>query len=59
MTTPDGTGVHNALRVTQNADGAEVSFVLLRRPEMDDAAFEADAAHILKDLQTLKGLLEA
>ncbi|RZJ06167.1 MAG: SRPBCC family protein [Brevundimonas sp.] len=59
VTMPDGSEVHNALRVTPNGDGAEVSFVLLRRPDMDDAAFEADAAHILKDLQTLKAVLDA
>lgn len=34
-------------------------FTLLRLPGTDDAALEADAAHIRKDLQTLKALLEA
>lgn len=58
VTMPDGTEVHNALRVTPNGDGAEVSFILLKRPDMDDAAFEADAAHVTKDLQALKALLE-
>lgn len=59
VTMPNGDQVLNALRITPNGDGCEVAFVLLRRPEMDDAAFEADAAHVLKDLQTLKGLMEA
>lgn len=59
VTLPDGTAVHNALRVTPNADGAEVSFIVLRPPGMDEAAFDADAAHVLKDLQTLKALMEA
>lgn len=58
VTMPDGTEVHNALRVTPNGDGAEVSFVLLKRPDMDDVVFEADAAHVTKDLQALKALLE-
>lgn len=58
VTMETGLVVHNALRVTPNGDGAEVSFVLLRRPDMDDAAFEADAAHVRKDLQALKALLE-
>lgn len=59
VTMPDGTRVHNALRVTPNGDGAEVSFIVLRQTGMDDAAFAADAAHVAKDLQTLKALLEA
>lgn len=58
VTMPDGTQVHNALRVTPNGDGAEVSFVLLRRPDMDEAAFQSDAAHVARDLHTLKALLE-
>ena len=59
VTLPDGTSTHNALRVTPNGDGAEVSFIVLRQPGADDAAFEADAAHVLKDLMALKTILEA
>lgn len=51
--------VHVALRVAPNGDGAEVSFLLLQPPEMSDADIERDAAAVRKDLQTLKGLLEA
>jgi hypothetical protein len=58
VTMESGLVVHNALRVTPNGDGAEVAFVLLHRPDMDDAAFEADAAHVEKDLAALKALLE-
>lgn len=58
VTIPDGTTVHNALRVVPNGDGAEVMFTLLRQPAMSDADFEADAAHVAKDLGTLKTLLE-
>jgi hypothetical protein len=54
----DGTSVANPLRVVANGDGAEVMFTLLRRSDMDDQAFEADAAHVLKDLNALKVLLE-
>ncbi|HVK91296.1 MAG TPA: SRPBCC family protein [Mycoplana sp.] len=54
----DGRVVHNALRVVPNGDGAEVMFTLLRLPGMDDAAFEADAAHVARDLQALKDLME-
>jgi hypothetical protein len=59
VTMETGLVVENAFRVTPNGDGAEVTFTLLKRPDMDDAAFEADAAHVRKDLQTLKGLLES
>lgn len=59
VTLPDGTTVHNAFRVTPNGDGAELAFVVLRQPDMDDATFAADADHVLKDLRTLKALLEA
>ncbi|MCK8781053.1 SRPBCC family protein [Rhizobium sp. NTR19] len=54
----DGTVVGNPLRVVPNVDGAEVMFTLLKRPEMTEEAFEADAAHIQKDLMALKAILE-
>lgn len=59
VTMETGQVVENALRVTPNGDGAEVVFVLLRRADMDDAALEADAAHVLKDLRALKAIMEA
>jgi len=58
VTLPDGLVVENALRVVPNGDGAEVMFTLLRPPGMDDAAFEADAAHVARDLDTLARLME-
>ena len=58
VTLPDGTVVDNALRVVPNGDGAEVMFTLLRQPAMDDAAFESDAAHVARDLEALKRLME-
>lgn len=58
VTLPDGTTVHNALRVVPNGDGAEVMFTLLRQPSMSDSDLEADAAHVQKDLETLKAILE-
>ncbi len=58
VTLPDGTIVDNALRVVPNGDGTEVMFTLLRHPAMDDAAFESDAAHVARDLDTLKRLME-
>jgi hypothetical protein len=54
----NGTRVWNSFRIVPNGDGAEAMFTLLRQPEMDDAAFAADAAHVRKDLETLKRLME-
>lgn len=54
----DGSLVYNSLRVVPNGSGAEVMFTLLRQPDMDDAAFEADARHVRKDLETLRSLME-
>jgi len=41
-----------------NGDGCEVMFTLLKLPGMTDEQFAADAAHVLKDLSTLKSLME-
>ncbi|MES5044477.1 SRPBCC family protein [Rhizobium nepotum] len=58
VTLPDGRKVYNALRVTPNGSGAEVSFTLLRLQDMTDEDFEQDARAITADLETLKSLLE-
>lgn len=58
VTLPNGLVVENALRVVPNGTGAEVMFTLLRQPDMDDAAFEADAAHIARDLDALARQIE-
>jgi hypothetical protein len=50
--------VYNALRVTPNGSGAEVSFTLLRLPDMTEEDFERDAEMVRADLETLKSLLE-
>ena len=48
----------NAMRVIANGTGAEVIFTLLRRPQMSDEIFAADAAAIERDLKALKAMLE-
>lgn len=58
VTLPDGIKVYNALRVTPNGSGTEVSFTLLRLQDMTDEDFELDARAITADLETLKVLLE-
>ncbi|OWV86786.1 polyketide cyclase [Rhizobium sp. R693] len=59
VTIESGLRVYNALRIVPNGDGCEVMFTLLRIPGMTDEQFEADAAHIAKDLTALKALMEA
>lgn len=58
VTLPDGQRFHNAMRVTPSGDGCVVAFVLLRMPDVTDDDFERDAAHVARDLRTLKALLE-
>lgn len=58
VTMESGLKVHNALRVVQNGDGAEVMFTLLKLPDMNDERFASDAEWVKKDLQALKTILE-
>lgn len=58
VTIESGLRVYNALRIVPNGDGCEVMFTLVRIPGMTDEQFEADAAHIAKDLAALKALME-
>jgi hypothetical protein len=54
----EGKETRNAMRVVPNGTGAEVMFTLLRRPDMTDREFAADAAAVQRDLNTLKAMLE-
>jgi hypothetical protein len=58
VTLPSGAAFYNPMRVLPNDNGCEVVFTLFRRPEMSVEEFEADAALIAKDLESLKRLLE-
>lgn len=55
---PSGQTVYNALRVVENGDGAEVMFMVTRQPGMAEDAFREDCAHVQKDLETLKTVME-
>lgn len=55
---PDGTVVHNPLRVLRNDAGSEVVFTLFRRDGVTDAEFAEDAAAIEADLETLRAVME-
>lgn len=58
VTIESGMRVYNALRIVPNGTGCEIMFTLLRMPGMTDAQFEADAAHVARDLAALKRLVE-
>lgn len=53
---PDGTRTENPMRVVTHPEGAEIIFTL-RRGELSDADFEADAAAVEADLERLAGRL--
>lgn len=55
---PDGTVVHNPLRVLAHPRGAEVVFTLRRLEGVTADAFEADAQAVTADLARLRALLE-
>ncbi|OCJ12624.1 polyketide cyclase [Rhizobium sp. AC27/96] len=58
VTLESGLKVYNALRIVPNGEGCEVMFTLLRLPGMTEEQFAADRAHVLRDLTTLKDLME-
>jgi len=55
---PDGTTVHNPMRVMPNGSGAELVFTLFRRGMSEDELAH-DLALITQDFARLKALLEA
>lgn len=50
--------VYIPLRMIDIGGATEVELMLIRQPDMDDAAFERDAEAIGRDLAALKALLE-
>lgn len=58
VTLPDGTVVHNPLRVVPNDRGSEVVFTLFQRDDTSGAAFRADADAVRRDLDRLAALLD-
>lgn len=56
---PDGTVVHNPLRVLANGTGAKVVFTLFRLPGVVDAEFDRDADMVRADLARLRAHVEA
>ncbi|MGJ7506096.1 SRPBCC family protein [Variovorax sp. GT1P44] len=58
VTLPDGTRVHNAFRVTPCGGGSLLAFVVVRAAGVNPQSFDADVAHVRRDLAALKRLLE-
>jgi hypothetical protein len=58
VTTPAGARILNPMRVIANGSGSEVVFTVFQRPGVSEAAFEADAQWVTRDLESLKRLLE-
>lgn len=55
---PSGVTIHNPMRVVPNGTGSEVTFTLIRQPDVPEERFEQDAEWVEKDLRTLKAILE-
>ena len=58
VTLPEGTNVHNPLRVIPNDMGSEIVFTLFKRTGMTDQEFRADARLVEEDLARLAKLLD-
>ncbi|MGJ7498629.1 SRPBCC family protein [Variovorax sp. RT4R15] len=58
VTLPNGISVHNAFRVTPCGEGSLLTFVVLRPGGVSQENFDADIAHVRRDLAALKELLE-
>lgn len=54
-----GMELYMPMRVIANGTGSELIFTLFRPPDMPDEKYAADAEWVMRDLNTLKKLLEA
>jgi hypothetical protein len=54
-----GLQIYIPMRVIQNGSGSELIFTLFRLPDMSDERFAADTEWVMRDLTSLKNLLEA
>jgi hypothetical protein len=50
--------IYIPMRAIANGSGCELIFTLFRLPDMTDEKFSADAEWVMRDLTTLKSLLE-
>jgi hypothetical protein len=54
-----GLRIYIPMRVIPNGSGSELIFTLFRLPAMSDEKFAADAEWVMRDLTSLKNLLES
>ena len=54
-----GLQIYIPMRVIPNGSGCELVFALFRLPDMSDEEFAADAEWVMRDLTSLKNLLES
>lgn len=59
VSTEPGLEIYIPMRVIPNDGGSELIFTLFRLPGMSDEKFSADAEWVMRDLTTLKKLLES
>lgn len=55
----EGDEIYIPLRAIRNGDGTDVLFTLFKLEGMSDKQFAGDQAHVKKDLEALKKLLES
>jgi hypothetical protein len=54
-----GVQIYIPMRAIPNGSGCELIFTLFRLPDMSDEQFAADAEWVMRDLTSLKNLLES
>jgi hypothetical protein len=59
VTLASGVSVFNAMRVTPNGSGSDLTMVVLQSPEMSDEQFERDVQAVTDDFARLKAAAEA
>jgi hypothetical protein len=50
--------IYVPLRIVKNGDGCEVMLTVFRQAQMSDTQFDGDLGAVMRDLATLKSLLE-
>jgi carbon monoxide dehydrogenase subunit G len=58
VTLASGVSVFNAMRVTPNGSGSELTMVVLQSPEMSDEQFKQDVRAVTDDFARLKSAAE-
>ena len=59
VTLVSGLRIYNAMRVSPNASGSELSMVVLQTPPTTSTQFEQDVQAVRDDFRRIKGVVEA